>query len=311
MKKWCVYLLIFCLLLAGCRKEAQVPETTQPSVTEIAESIQIPEATEQTSPVITAPAEIPTEPAAEPSEDTFVDIREYLPDVQVELKYATEDNFTGQIIYDFDAPFLRYGSVKKLAMVQEELRSMGLSLKIWDGFRPVSAQFTLWEVFPDPTYVANPNVGYSSHSRGNTIDLTVVDQQGRELPMPTGFDDFSALADRNYSDCEEQKAVNARLLQDIMEKHGFSGYFGEWWHYSDTQQYPVETCFDPGVISAWYAECNEFISLREAPDTEASVITRISANEEVTLLGYTGEFAMVEYCGQRGYVLKSYLAPIA
>ena len=129
--------------------------------------------------------------------------------------------------------------------VSRDLEELGLYLKIWDGFRPVSAQFRLWEICPDPTYVANPNSGYSSHSRGNTVDLTLVDGNGTELEMPTGFDDFSARADRDYSDCTPEEAANAQVLELVMEKHGFSGYFGEWWHFSDTDNYPVEEVFSP------------------------------------------------------------------
>ena len=151
------------------------------------------------------------------------------------------------MIYDFPDAYLRWGTVKKLRAVSDELAQMGLGLKIWDGFRPVSAQFRLWQVCPNPTYVANPEKGFSSHSRGNTVDLTLVDKAGRELEMPTAFDDFTAKADRDYSDCSETAAENARLLERMMEKHGFSGYFGEWWHFTDTQDYPVDKVFEPPV----------------------------------------------------------------
>ena len=63
--------------------------------------------------------------------------------------------------------------------------------------------------------------------------------------MPTGFDDFSALADRDYSDCSAEAARNAILLEEIMEKYGFKGYRGEWWHYTDTDAYEVEQVFVP------------------------------------------------------------------
>ena len=63
--------------------------------------------------------------------------------------------------------------------------------------------------------------------------------------MPTGFDDFSAKADRNYADCTETAANNAQILELLMEKHGFTGYAGEWWHFSDTTSYPVEKDFEP------------------------------------------------------------------
>lgn len=129
--------------------------------------------------------------------------------------------------------------------------------------------------------------------------------------MPTGFDDFSALADRDYSDCSEEAASNALLLQDVMERHGFVGYAKEWWHYSDTDSYAVEEHFDPAIISRWYADCNEFISLRSSPSTSAGVITRIPVNEEFLLLGWDNDFALVDYNGLRGYVLSSYIQPVA
>ena len=173
------------------------------------------------------------------SAETLVRIRDYIPTVLVDLKYATKDNFTGVVIYDFTEPSLRYGTVKKLAKVQEELLASGYSLKIWDAYRPPSAQFKLWEVCPNPVYVANPNKGFSSHSRGNTIDVTLVKADGSAIEMPTGFDDFSKHADRDYSDVSDTAAENAKYLEGLMKKHGFNCYFGEWWHYSDSVAYPV------------------------------------------------------------------------
>ena len=166
-------------------------------------------------------------------------------DVVVDLRYATDNNFTNQKIYDFTDVWLRYGTVKKLMSVQAELKQSGYYLKIWDGFRPTAAQFKLWEVCPDSTYVANPNNGFSSHSRGNTVDITLVTEDGTELVMPTGFDDFSKLADRDYSDCSTEAATNALFLENLMIKYGFKPYSGEWWHFSDTKSYPVEKSFDP------------------------------------------------------------------
>lgn len=126
----------------------------------------------------------------EPEDADFVRVRDYLPDVLQELPYAGTENFTGHRIYEFTEVFLRFGTVKKLQAVCAELAGQGLTLKIWDGFRPVSAQFRLWEVCPDDTYVANPNRGFSAHSRGNTVDVTLVDSLGNELEMPTDLTIF-------------------------------------------------------------------------------------------------------------------------
>jgi|GEM_PF-410727 len=185
------------------------------------------------------------EPEQKPQDADFVRVKDYIPDIEVLLMYATDGNFTGRVIYDFTEAYLRYGTVKKLAGAQEVLKEKGFRLLIWDAFRPVSAQFTLWAVCPDSTYVANPNTGYSSHSRGNTVDVTVVTMDGGEVEMPTGFDDFSALADRNYSDCTETAAANARMLENVMTAAGFKPYSGEWWHFSDNVSYGVEQSFEP------------------------------------------------------------------
>ena len=182
-------------------------------------------------------------------DDVFVEIKTYIPDIVIELKYASTDNFTGKKIYEFTEGYLRYGTVKKLMQVQSALKDQGLSLKIWDAFRPASAQFILWEVYPDSTYVANPNKGFSSHTRGNTVDITIVDETGQELIMPTKFDDFSKLADRDYSDCSNEARRNALLLENLMKKNGFNTYFGEWWHYTDKQTYDVDKTFEIHVLN--------------------------------------------------------------
>lgn len=180
--------------------------------------------------------EITTE--KEPEDDEYVLVKKYIPDIYVELRYATENNFTGVKIYDFTEAYLRYGTVKKLAQVQKELKQQGYSLKIWDAYRPFEAQQKLWEVYPDPNYVANPANGMKNHNLGGTVDITMVAADGSIIPMPTEFDDFSLKADRNYSDIDNEEAVNnVMILQNTMENNGFTGYQGEWWDYSDTVEY--------------------------------------------------------------------------
>ena len=180
--------------------------------------------------------EITTE--KEPEDDEYVIVKKYIPDIYVELRYATENNFTGVKIYDFTEAYLRYGTVKKLAQVQKELKQQGYSLKIWDAYRPFEAQQKLWEVYPDPNYVANPANGMKKHNLGGTVDITMVAADGTVISMPTEFDDFSLKADRDYSDIEDEEAVkNVMILQNAMENNGFTGYQGEWWDYSDTVEY--------------------------------------------------------------------------
>ena len=232
-----ILILAFSFLVCACERKETPMETTVaaavPAETQSPETLP-PETTIQ-----------PEETQPEPAPGDFVRVLDYIPSMYQELRYAASDNFTGQVIYDFTDAYLRYSTVKKLAAVNEDLAQLGLALKIWDGFRPVSAQFKLWEVCPDPTFVANPEKGFSSHSRGNTVDVTLVDRDGNELEMPSEFDDFSAKANRDFSDCTETAAAHAQLREVLREKHGFYGYFDEWWHFYDNDQYPVEETFSP------------------------------------------------------------------
>ncbi|MGI6587303.1 MAG: CapA family protein [Peptococcia bacterium] len=170
---------------------------------------------------------------ASEDDSSLVNLREYIPNVYIEIKYATENNFTKQKIYSTDDAYLRLGTAKKLTQVQEELLNKGYSLKIWDAFRPIEAQFELWKVCPNPSFVANPYKKYSKHSRGMAVDVTLVSSDGTEIEMPTEFDEFGSKADRDYSDVEANQAAHALLLEKTMEKYGFKGYQAEWWHFED------------------------------------------------------------------------------
>ena len=233
------------------------PLQTQPQSSEPSDETTVPTQqtdTEPTVPPTSQPAETEppaptqTEPSAEPEDGDFVRIADYVPDARVELPYATQDNFTGTQIYEFTDAYLRYGTLKKLAQAAARLREMGYGLLIWDGYRPVYAQQKLWDVCPDPNYVSKPGTGTQAHCRGIAVDLTLYDlETGELLEMPSGFDEFSALGDRDYSDCTAAARANAQLLQDVMESCGFKPYSGEWWHFSDTDMFDIEYEFDPYI----------------------------------------------------------------
>lgn len=171
----------------------------------------------------------------------MVNLKEFVPGIIVDLRYATDNNVYGQKIYTINKAYLRRGTAVKLRLVQQQVQEKGYSLKIWDAYRPPEAQFKLWEVMPDARYVINPYKSYSYHSRGVAVDLTLVDHNGNELPMPTGFDDFTARADRDFSDVQPLQAQNARMLKEVMEKAGLRSIHYEWWHFvdEDRDQYPV------------------------------------------------------------------------
>lgn len=160
----------------------------------------------------------------------LVDIQSVIPRIQVDLKYATADNFTGQIVYDFQCCLLLREAALRLRDVQDELETMGLGLKIWDGYRPVAAQWKFWELVPDERYVSDPRKG-GRHTRGTAVDVTLITKEGQELLMPSAFDDFSEKAHRNYMDAPPEAIQNRELLQRVMENHGFVGLKTEWWHF--------------------------------------------------------------------------------
>lgn len=301
MKKL-VLLLLCALLLAGCGEkepEVYIPPRTEPTEVEIVEE------TEETVPLMPEMAELDYEPA----DDELVKLTDCISDFPVELRYAGENNLVQTALYDFQDAYLRYGTVKKLLDVQQELWQMGYSLKLWDGFRPYWAQVWLWDTVQDANFVSNPQTGACSHCRGNAVDVTLVDLDGNELTMPTDFDSFTPEADRDYSDVSATAAGNAQLLEEVMEKHGFQPYSGEWWHFTDTEEYEIDKTFTPGATHAWTPNCREYISLRNKPDVRGAVLEKVPKGEPVTLLGWEGTFARVDYEGTIGYVLANYIMP--
>ena len=150
----------------------------------------------------------------------------------VELRYASNNNFTGKKIYKTNTCYLKKATALKLNSVQKELELQGLGLKIWDGYRPPAAQKKLWKLVPDPRYVAPPEKG-SRHTRGCSVDVTLVTSSGKELAMPTAFDDFSEKAQSNYQALPADVIKNRELLKKLMIKYGFMPVASEWWHFDD------------------------------------------------------------------------------
>jgi len=229
--------LLLCCVLGGCG--AVLGSTAQPRAGRLSA-----EEDAASAPAASTPSSLPDSPSAgntasvPQSDDVLVTIRDYIPGLYIDLKYATADNLTGAPLYSFTEPQLRYGTVKKLAAAQQTLNTQGYSLKIWDAYRPMEAQQALWAACPDPVYVSDPATGYLGHTRGNTVDVTLVTLDGKDLAMPSGFDQFDAHADRDYSDVSATAAAHASILQAAMEAAGFVGYAAEWSHYSDRVEYP-------------------------------------------------------------------------
>lgn len=180
--------------------------------------------------------------AAEEARPTdFVEVVKAIPNIVIDLRYATEQNFFKKRLYASDRCFLRRAVVEKLALVQKDLNAQGLGLKIWDGYRPLSVQWQLWKVMPDPRYVADPRTG-SRHNRGAAIDCTLIDlKTGQELAMPTPFDDFTPKAAAHYPDLPPEVLKNRQTLHDAMRRQGFTPLPTEWWHFDAAgwEKFPI------------------------------------------------------------------------
>jgi zinc D-Ala-D-Ala dipeptidase len=165
--------------------------------------------------------------------DELVNVKEIIPDIALDLKYNTVDNFLHQKMYTTDECLLAMGTVKQLKKVQDSLRTLGRGLKIFDGYRPRAVQYLMYEIFPNPVYVADPATG-SNHNRGGAVDLTLITlATGQELRMPTAFDYFGIEASHGWTAGLTQEQVDNRVfLLTMMETvGGFTRYDSEWWHY--------------------------------------------------------------------------------
>ena len=162
----------------------------------------------------------------------MVPLDHYVSHLITDFRYATSDNFTGKPLYKNPAAYGRLLLAKNLANAQNDLKIMNLGIKIWDAYRPYSVTKKLWLKVLDEKYAANPAYG-SGHNRGVAVDVTLVDlETGRELPMPTGFDNFTIKAHQDYDDLPAEVRKNRALLKAVMEKNGFVALETEWWHYS-------------------------------------------------------------------------------
>jgi len=161
----------------------------------------------------------------------MVNLKEALPDLILDIRYATTNNFTGEIIYTSAEAWARKPVAEALAKAQKAFKSKGVAIKVFDAYRPYAATLRFYEVYPDTSFVAAPWHGYR-HNRGAALDVTLVDlKTGEELAMPTPFDDFTEKAAPDYADLSEEVLANRKLLIQTMRQYGFSVYPYEWWHF--------------------------------------------------------------------------------
>lgn len=165
----------------------------------------------------------------------LVRIGRVIPDAIVDLKYATADNFMGEVMYREAYDFLLDQTLDKLAEAADLLRREGYRLVIWDAYRPLEVQRQFYERIGDPRFVAPPVAG-RGHNSGRSVDVSLADERGNQLDMPTPFDTFSDAARADRCDLEEPVKGRLRSLQKAMTTAGFEILVDEWWHFNDPEE---------------------------------------------------------------------------
>ena len=204
------YILLLSFFLTGCSGIGQVNEHGLLVVDEVADYQQLVK-------------KIPNQ--------ELVNLKKLLPKADFDIRYATANNFTGEVVYTAPEAFLCKPAADSLVQVQHFLATQGLSLKILDAYRPYQATIKFFEIVQNPDYAASPTTG-SRHNRGCAVDVSLVYlANGQELQMPTEFDNFTEKAGATFMDLPEEAIQNRMTLTKAMEKFGFKQIPSEWWHF--------------------------------------------------------------------------------
>jgi zinc D-Ala-D-Ala dipeptidase len=171
------------------------------------------------------------------------------------IYYTTTNNFTKTKLYTGEYfCMMALPAATALGKVQDSLQKMGLSLIIYDAYRPYAATCKMWEIVPDERYAANPANG-SGHNRGIAVDCGLWNLEKNELvPMPTGFDNFSDTSHHDFNQLPENIIKNRSVLKNVMAHFGFKALQTEWWHYYYTQ------ISKPEVMNISFKQANQVYS---------------------------------------------------
>lgn len=211
--------ILVMILMVGCQSSS----SQKHSATAVADT---------TSSVLVIPEESNL-PEITYSYDTtqWVELINLDPSIKTDIRYATDNNFVDEVMYDCGKCFLRPEAARAIVKAQAMLKRDGYGLLMFDCYRPKPFQQKLWDKVPDPRYVTPPHKG-SMHGRGLAVDLTLIDPEGKEADMGTDFDFFGERAYQTNTDLPENVLANRRLLNETMAAVGFSPIRTEWWHFS-------------------------------------------------------------------------------
>ncbi|HXC49976.1 MAG TPA: M15 family metallopeptidase [Candidatus Limnocylindrales bacterium] len=194
------------------------------------------------------PAVVKTDPPAMPAglggsrTSELVELASVDPDLHFDIRYATANNFTGKPVYAVARAMMQKPAAEALRRADRRAHDAGYGLLVLDAYRPWSVTRMFWDRYPmHRAYLADPLAG-SRHNRGCAVDLTLFDlASGREVPMPSAYDDFSERAHPAYAGGTAAERKARDLLRTLMEAEGFTVYENEWWHfdYAGWKDWPV------------------------------------------------------------------------
>ena len=210
-------------------------------------------------------------PEPELDASDFVVLADYVPSIIQEIRYHSTYNFIGDRIDGYEEPvaLITREAARALKGVASEMAVQGYRLKIFDAYRPATAvkHFVLWGIedldlrmkpffYPDLDKTDLFQIGYiaskSSHSRGSTVDLTLLDMStGKEVDMGSPFDLFSEISHPDSLRVTEEQRANRMLLQNVMVRHGFVPLDCEWWHFTLADEPYPDTYFDFPVSTSY------------------------------------------------------------
>jgi len=172
----------------------------------------------------------------------LVDLATFDPRLAFDIRYARADNFTGHTVYGKAAAWLQLEAAEALCRAHDRSREEGFGFLVLDAYRPWHVTETFWHDYPDyRDFVADPATG-SVHNRGCAVDLTLIDlATGRELSMPSGYDEFTERAYPTYRGGAPERLANRDRLCAFMQTEGFAVHPHEWWHFDHHAwpRYPV------------------------------------------------------------------------
>ncbi len=223
-----VFFVVFVAVGTGCK-----PKVSSDASNELPEEIKaVVVDTIKKAEKVSEKLEIPKLKLLEGLADTtFIRLADFSHDFAYDMRYATENNFLKAKVYDCAECYTRVRTAKALLKANNEFLENGVKIKFFDCYRPNSVQYKMWEIVPNPQYVANPVKG-SIHNKGGAVDITLIDLEGKELDMGTDFDFFGKRAYHDNLDLPKEILDNRKLLKKTMEKYGFWSIRTEWWHYN-------------------------------------------------------------------------------